>query len=85
MWKARIRDALPVAAGGFTWWITNGSLERIYKRYEEACSMLEQNRVLYSCSVGADYEMMSFTCIASSIFAGYIAWWIYCRPHQGHA
>lgn len=82
MWKARIRDALPLAAAGLTWWLTDGALVRLQSRYNDACSVIEEHRIAYICRQGDDYELLAYTCFAASIFAGYVVWYLYCRPYQ---
>ncbi|MGO6853885.1 hypothetical protein ACCS68_26225 [Rhizobium beringeri] len=82
MLKARLRDALPIAAFGFSWWLTDNALNRLQSRYNDACAALEEHHILYSCKQGYEYEMLVYTCIAASLLVGFIVWWFYCRPHQ---
>ncbi|PDT50047.1 MULTISPECIES: hypothetical protein [Sinorhizobium] len=85
MWKTRIRNALPVAAFAFSWWVTDSALNRLQERYNLACAALEEHRILYSCANSYDYELLVYTCIAASLLVGYIVWWVRCRPHQERA
>lgn len=78
--KDKIKSFIPVAAGLFTVWISNGQLEAFHNKLNKVCYKTDLTGTYSDCNF--DSTLLFFTCLLAGVGVGMLTHYFVVKEHK---